>query len=279
MISSRLLHLRTREAVRAEARPLRSVESYGVIILKNDEEIEKIRTASRYAMEILLMLQRFVVVGVETAELERVCEEALGRMGGGITAAFKGYQGFPFCLCVSVNDEIVHGMPSKRVLKEGDIVSLDFGVLYDGFYGDAAVTYPVGKVSDEANRLMRITEESLYKGIDQARPGNRLHDVSYAVESHVERAGFSVVRDFVGHGIGRDLHEEPQVPNFGVKGTGVRLKKGMVLAIEPMINYGGSEILIRENGWTAVTRDGSLSAHFEHTVAITEKGPEILSVL
>jgi methionyl aminopeptidase len=170
-------------------------------------------------------------------------------------------------------------MPSERVIEEGDIVSLDFGAIYKGFYGDAAITYPVGRISEDAERLVRVTRESLYKGIENVREGNRLHDVSYAIQSHVEAQGFSVVREFVGHGIGTRLHEEPQIPNFGVKGTGVRLKKGMVLAIEPMINAGGSEIIIRENGWTAATKDGKLSAHFEHTVALTEKGPEILSAL
>jgi methionyl aminopeptidase len=278
MVSSRLLPDERREAVQIERGALRGVENQSMIILKNDGEIRKIRMASKYAMEVLLSLRQHVREGIETADLESVCEETLERMGG-IRAAFKGYNGFPYCLCVSVNDEIVHGMPSKRVLKGGDIVSLDFGVLYDGYYGDAALTYAVGTVSDEAKRLMLVTEESLYRGIDQARPGNRLHDISYAVQTHVEKAGFSVVREFVGHGIGRNLHEEPQIPNYGIKGTGVRLKKGMVLAIEPMINHGGSDIIIRENGWTAATRDGSLSAHFEHTIAITDKGPEILSVL
>jgi methionyl aminopeptidase len=165
------------------------------------------------------------------------------------------------------------------VLKEGDIVSLDMGVKYDGFYGDVAITYPIGTIGDNAKRLLQVTEDSLYRAIDHARVGNRLFDISHAVQSFVEANGFSVVREFVGHGIGRSLHEEPQVPNFGTKGTGVRLKEGMVLAIEPMINEGGSDILIRENGWTAATRDGKLSAHFEHTVAITDKGAEILSAL
>jgi methionyl aminopeptidase len=178
-----------------------------------------------------------------------------------------------------VNDEVVHGMPGERILKEGDIVSLDFGVLYEGFYGDVALTYGVGRMARETETLMTVTEESLYKGIDEVREGRRIHDVSNAVQTHVEAAGFSVVREFVGHGIGRSLHEEPQVPNFGAKGTGPRLKKGMVLAIEPMVNMGGTDIMIRDNGWTAVTKDGSLSAHFEHTVAITDRGTEILSRL
>jgi methionyl aminopeptidase len=249
-----------------------------MIILKTREEIEKIRTASRYALEILFGLKEYVGEGVKTAELEAHCEEQVQKIEN-IEAAFKGYNGYPYCLCVSVNDEVVHGMPSERVLKAGDIVSLDMGVKYDGFYGDVAITYPVGAIGDNAKRLMDVTRTALYKAIDQARVGNRLHDISYAVQSFVEANGFSVVREFVGHGIGRNLHEEPQVPNFGTKGTGVRLKEGMVLAIEPMINEGGSDIMIRENGWTAATRDGRLSAHFEHTVAITDKGAEILSAL
>jgi methionyl aminopeptidase len=249
-----------------------------MIVLKNREEIEKMRHAGRYAMEVLLALKEFVLAGARTVDLEHACTEMM-RKRTDMLPAFKGYNGFPYALCVSVNDEVVHGMPSERVLKEGDIVSLDFGAIYKGFYGDAAITYPVGSISEEAEKLVRVTREALYKGIENVREGNRLHDVSYAIQSHVEAQGFSVVREFVGHGIGTHLHEEPQIPNFGVKGTGVRLKKGMALAIEPMINAGGSEIVIRENGWTAATRDGKLSAHFEHTVALTEKGFEILSTL
>ncbi len=249
-----------------------------MIILKSREEIEKIRTASRYALQILLGLKEYVGEGVKTAELEARCEEQVRKIEN-IEAAFKGYNGYPYCLCVSVNDEVVHGMPSERVLRTGDIVSLDMGVKYDGFYGDVAMTYPVGVIGENAKRLLDVTRTALYNAIDQARVGNRLHDISYAVQSFVEANGFSVVREFVGHGIGRNLHEEPQVPNFGTKGTGVRLKEGMVLAIEPMINEGGSDIMIRENGWTAATRDGKLSAHFEHTIAITDKGAEILSSL
>lgn len=249
-----------------------------MIILKTREEIEKIRTASRYALQILLGLKEYVGEGVKTAELEARCEEQVRKIEN-IEAAFKGYNGYPYCLCVSVNEEVVHGMPSERVLRTGDIVSLDMGVKYDGFYGDVAITYPVGVIGENAKRLLDVTRTALYNAIDQARVGNRLHDVSYAVQSFVEANGFSVVREFVGHGIGRNLHEEPQVPNFGTKGTGVRLKEGMVLAIEPMINEGGSDIMIRENGWTAATRDGKLSAHYEHTIAITDKGAEILSSL
>lgn len=249
-----------------------------MILLKNREEIDKIRTASRYAAEMLLELKGYVKDGVQTADLEAVCEEKLRRMGQ-VRPAFKGYNGFPYCLCVSVNDEVVHGMPSERTLHEGDIVSIDFGILYEGFYGDVAVTYAVGKITEKAQRLLNVTEKSLYLGIEQAKAGNRLFDISNAVQSFVERNGFSVVREFVGHGVGRDLHEEPQVPNFGSKGTGPRLRPGIVIAIEPMINEGKGDIIIKENGWTAATRDGRLSAHFEHTVAVTEKGAEILSSL
>lgn len=247
-----------------------------MIVLKTEEEIEKIRTASRYAMEMLLYLKDFIKDGVRTKDLERICEERLKRFKN-VKPAFKGYNGYPYALCVSVNEEIVHGMPSDRTLKEGDIVSLDFGVIYDGYYGDVAVTYGVGRISDAAERLLRVTEEALYKGIEMAREGNRVSDISYAIQSHVEMNGFSVVKEFVGHGIGKSLHEEPQVPNFGERGKGIRLKKGMVLAIEPMVNMGGSEISIASDGWTAYARDLSLSAHFEHTVAIREEGPEILS--
>ncbi|MCX7857394.1 MAG: type I methionyl aminopeptidase [Deltaproteobacteria bacterium] len=247
-----------------------------MVYLKTEEEIEKIRTASRYAMEILFYLKEFIKEGIRTKDLEKLCEERL-KKSKKIKPAFKGYNGYPYTLCVSVNEEVVHGMPSDRVLKEGDIVSLDFGVVYEGYYGDVAYTFAVGKISKEAERLIKVTEEALYKGIEMAREGNRLYDISFAIQSHVEKNGFSVVREFVGHGIGRSLHEEPQIPNFGEKGTGMRLKKGMVFAIEPMVNMGRSEVSIRENGWTAYAKDMSLSAHFEHTVAITDDGPEILS--
>lgn len=197
----------------------------------------------------------------------------------GARPAFKGYHGYPHSLCVSINEVVVHGMPSERVLEEGDIVGLDFGVFYQGFFGDATVTLPVGKVTAKALRLMQVTEQSLYAGIAQAREGNRLGDISAAVQSVVEEAGYSVVRDFVGHGIGKDLHEEPQIPNFGQKGRGIELKKGMILAIEPMVNEGKYKVQVLPDGWTVVTKDGSLSAHFEHSIAITEHGPDILSRL
>jgi methionyl aminopeptidase len=217
--------------------------------------------------------------GVTTLELDALAEELTLRKGA--KPAFKGYRVgnhvFPLSLCISVNEELVHGIPSERKLAEGDIVGIDFGVVYRGYYGDAAMTVGVGSVSEEARRLMRVTEESLYEAIQRVRAGARLGEVSHAVQSYVEREGFSVVREFVGHGIGRRLHEEPPVPNFGSPDRGVRLKEGMVLAIEPMVNAGGPEVRIKEDGWTVVTVDGSLAAHFEHSVAITENGPEILS--
>jgi methionyl aminopeptidase len=249
-----------------------------MIILKSREEIENIRTASRYAMETLLHVKQHIRDGIKTIDLEAICEEKVKSLGV-IKPAFKGYRGFPYCLCLSVNDEVVHGMPGDRVLKQSDIVSMDFGALYDGFYGDVALTCGIRDIPKKAERLLSVTEEALYKGIAEVREGNRVHDISHAVQSWVEQAGFSVVREFVGHGIGRNLHEEPQIPNYGTKGTGMRLRRGMVFAIEPMVNMGQSEVMIKENGWTAVTRDGSLSAHFEHTVAVTADGAEILSLL
>jgi methionyl aminopeptidase len=247
-----------------------------MVVLKSINEIEKMRVASRRAMEILIYLKNFVREGIKTIELEMLCEEKIKTMPG-MKPAFKGYNDFPYCLCVSVNDEVVHGMPSERVLKESDIVSLDFGIFNDGYFGDVAMTYSVGDVPKKVQQLIDVTESALYRGIDEAKEGNRLHDISHAVQACVEEAGFSVVREFVGHGIGRSLHEDPQLPNYGEKGTGIRLKPGMTFAIEPMVNMGRNEIFIKENGWTAATKDGSLSAHFEHTVVITNNGPEILS--
>ena len=248
------------------------------IILKTPEEIERMRGAGLIVAEVLQILKGHVSPGVTTMDLERITGEETRKRGA--SPAFKGYRDYPYCLCTSINDEVVHGMPSeKRVLKDGDILSIDFGVLYDGFYGDSAITLPVGKIPNEARRLIEVAEGSLERAIEAAREGNRLLDISAAVQGYVEAGGFSVVRDFVGHGIGRDLHEPPQVPNFGRPGRGVRLKAGMVLAIEPMINAGRSETKVLEDGWTAVTVDGSLSAHFEHTVAITGKGPYVLSSL
>lgn len=235
------------------------------------------RSAGRIVAEVLEILRAAVKPGIPTSFLDSLAEsEARKRKS---VPAFKGYGGFPYSLCCSLNEQVVHGMPSKRELVEGDIVSLDFGVVFGGYYADAAITVPVSSISSQAERLVRVTEESLCCAIAAAVPGNRLSDISHAVQSYVERHGYSVVRDFVGHGIGKMLHESPQVPNFGQPGKGVRLKSGMVLAIEPMINEKGYQVKVLGDGWTAVTCDGGLSAHFEHTVAITENGPEILSKL
>ncbi|WP_240732208.1 type I methionyl aminopeptidase [Geobacter sp. FeAm09] len=233
------------------------------------------RAACKIVAEILLLLRERVKPGVTTAELDEFADSETRRRNA--KPAFKGYCKYPNALCCSPNDVVVHGMPTKIPLKEGDIISLDFGVLYNEFYGDAALTIPVGAVPARIATLLKATEESLYAGIDKAVAGGRLHDISHAVQTHVEAQGFSVVRDFVGHGIGRKLHEEPQVPNFGAAGTGVRLKPGMVLAIEPMVNEKSYEVEVLEDGWTTITRDGGFSAHFEHTVAITDKGPDILT--
>ncbi|HJV36565.1 type I methionyl aminopeptidase [Geomonas sp.] len=248
-----------------------------MIVLKSPAEIEKMRSAGRMVAEILAGLKEIAAPGVALIELDAYAErETLKRKA---KPAFKGYSGFPFSLCCSVNEQVVHGMPSARVLKPGDIVSLDFGVIYGGYYGDAAVTLPIGQVSEVAQRLMKATEESLYRAIDACTTSHRLSDVSNAVQSYVEERGFSVVRDFVGHGIGKELHEGPQIPNFGSPGKGPKLKPGMVLAIEPMINEKSFDVKVLEDGWTAVTIDGGLSAHFEHTVAVTDHGPEILTQL
>ncbi len=247
------------------------------IILKSPQEIEKMRRSNLIVAEILEAIKSAVHPGVTTRELDEMAIALLAKYKA--RSAFKGYNGYPAALCTSVNEEVVHGIPSGRVLKEGDILSLDFGVISEDYYGDAAVTLPVGRISANAEELLRVAEEALYLAIDQARPGNRLQDISAAVQGHVEAHRFSVVRDFVGHGIGQQLHEKPQIPNFGVPGRGVRLKPGMTLAIEPMINAGGFEVEVLKDGWTAVTRDRSLSAHFEHSVAVTENGPYILSKL
>lgn len=246
-----------------------------MIILKVPWEIEKMRVSNAIVAEVLAAIKKIIKPGITTLQLNALAEELC--MKKGAMPAFKGYRGYPFSLCVSINEEVVHGFPSKRRLREGDIVSLDFGVAYDGYYGDAATTIPVGKVSKRAEMLLKVTEEALYKGIRAMGVGNRLYDISAAIQEHVEEHGYSVVRQFVGHGIGSSLHEEPQVPNFGEKGQGLQLKEGMVLAIEPMVNEGTYEVEILSDGWTVVTKDRKLSAHFEHTVAITKNGPQILS--
>ncbi len=251
------------------------------IELKSPEEIEKMGRASRIVAEVLQALRHQIKPGVTTEELDRFAEKFILERGG--KPAFKGYQVrnkiYQHTLCVSVNEEVVHGIPGRRVLKEGDIAGLDVGVVVDGYYGDAAMTVPVGAVLDETRRLLQVTEEALHKGIAQAVVGKRISDISHAVQSHAEGANFSVVTEFVGHGIGRRLHEEPQVPNYGEPGKGPRLKPGMTLAIEPMVNMGRPETKLLADGWTAVTRDGSLSAHFEHTIVVTEAGPRILTTL
>ena len=246
-----------------------------MVILKSAEEIEKLKKSNYIVAEVLEGLKELIKPGITTRELDIYAEETVRKKG--VIAAFKGYMGYPASLCTSVNAEVVHGIPSDRVLKEGDIVSMDFGALYKGYYGDSAITVPVGEVSSVAVKLMKITDEALYKGINEAKAGNRLGDISAVVQNHVEDAGFSVVRDFVGHGIGRNLHEDPQIPNYGLRGKGIELKNGMVFAIEPMVNEGTFNVKVLKDGWTVVTSDGKLSAHFEHTVAITKDGPEILT--
>jgi methionyl aminopeptidase len=246
-----------------------------MIILKSPEEIQKMGESNAIVAEVLTGLREKVKPGTTTSELNAYAEAVAQKRGA--RPAFKGYGGFPFALCASVNSEVVHGFPSDKPLQEGDIVSLDYGVCYNGYYGDSAITVAVGKISASAARLMEVTEEALYRGIEKAREGNRLGDISSAVQSCAEEAGFSVVRDYVGHGIGQDLHEDPPVPNFGVSGRGIKLRAGMVIAIEPMVNEGAYMVKVKPDGWTVVTEDGSLSAHFEHTIAVTEDGPVILS--
>jgi len=246
-----------------------------MIIYKSRSELETMDRCNRIVTQILATLVKKVRPGLSTGELDRTAEKLCQEAG--VKPAFKGYRGYPAVLCASVNEEVVHGIPSpKKVLKDGDIIGLDFGVVLDGYFGDAAITVPVGRVSREAEELMRTTRESLQRGIEAARPGRRLSDVSASIQTHAESRGYSVVREFVGHGIGTSLHEDPQVPNYGAPGSGPMLKEGLVLAIEPMINAGGPAVRIHDDGWTASTVDGSLSAHFERSIAITEDGPWIL---
>ncbi|WP_447970559.1 type I methionyl aminopeptidase [Nitrospira sp. M1] len=249
-----------------------------MIVLKTPEEIELIASASHIVAKSHQRILEEVKPGVTTLELDKLAEECIREYGA--IPAFKGYRGYTKTLCASVNEEVVHGIPSGRALKDGDIIGLDLGAIVDGFYGDGAITVSVGEISPEIKKLIMVTEESLRRGIAKAIVGNRLSDISHAVQSYVESQGFSVVRDFVGHGIGRQLHEEPQVPNYGRPGQGPRLKAGMVLAIEPMVNIGEASVRVLDDGWTAVTRDQSLSAHFEHTISIQPEGPaRILTAL
>lgn len=249
-----------------------------MIYLKSNDEIEKMRVAGRITAQILEKLANFLQDGLPTIEVDALAERLC--LENNVKPAFKGYHGFAHSVCISLNSEVVHGVPSKKkIIRSGDIVGLDFGVIFDGYFGDSAKTVAVGKISNEAEELIKITKESLYQGIKSSVVGNRVFDISYAIQNYVESRGYSVVREFVGHGIGRSLHEEPQVPNFGPKGKGVPLRAGMVIAIEPMINRGKPGVQVEKDGWTAVTIDGSLSAHFEHTIAITEHEPEILTTV
>jgi methionyl aminopeptidase len=246
-----------------------------MVFLRNADEIESIRAAAQLVGRTLDLLATHVRAGVTTAELDRIAESFIRDNGG--RPAFKGYRGFPASICPSVNAEVVHAIPGPYTLRDGDIVGIDVGVEKDGFYGDAARTFTVGEVTEEAQRLLAATQAALAAGIAEARAGNRVGDISNAVQREAERHGFSVVRTLVGHGIGREMHEEPQVPNYGPPGKGPRLMAGQVIAIEPMVNVGGHEVVVQPDGWTVVTKDGSLSAHFEHTVAVGANGPEILS--
>lgn len=248
-----------------------------MIIIKNHDEIAIMRKAGRIVGETLLLLEKEVKPGVTTANLDRIAEEFITKHGA--KPSFKGLYGFPSSLCISVNEQVIHGFPGNYVLREGDIVSVDCGAFFNGFHGDAARTYPVGSVSVEALKLIDITRESFFQGIKFAKEGNKLTDISHEIQSYVEAAGFSVVRDFVGHGIGRKVHEDPNVPNFGKPGKGPKLLEGMVLAIEPMVNAGTNKVKTLKDGWTVVTADSSLSAHYENTVAILSDGPEILTLI
>jgi methionyl aminopeptidase len=248
-----------------------------MITIKSKREIAYMRDAGRIVAGTLTELLKLIRPGVTTAELAFAAEKFI--VSHGAKPAFKGLYGFPACICVSINEEVVHGIPGLRKLKDGDIISIDVGTEINGYFGDGAQSFPVGKVADKALRLLRITEESLYEGIKKAREGNRLSDISNAIQTHVEKNGYSVVRDFVGHGIGKSMHEEPQVPNYGQPNRGPRLKPGMTLAIEPMVNIGTHEVYTLADNWTVITKDAELSAHFEHTVAITEGEPEILTRL
>lgn len=246
-----------------------------MIVCKSPAEIERMRAANALVADVLAELEAMVAPGITTAALDAAAEKLV--RAGGAEPAFKGYKGYPNTLCASINEQVVHGIPSSRALVEGDIVSLDMGVKLNGFYGDSAVTVAVGRVSDQAATLLRVTREALELGIAQVKLGGRISDIGHAIQQHVEAHGLSVVREFVGHGIGSALHEEPQIANYGEPGRGPRLAEGMTLAIEPMVNIGRPAVKVLSDGWTAVTKDGSLSAHFEHTVAVTKAGPLVLT--
>jgi methionyl aminopeptidase len=248
-----------------------------MIVCRSSSEIEKLRRVNQLVAQVLAELRRMAVPGVTTEDIDSAAERLVRAEGA--EPAFKGYHGYPATVCVSANEQVVHGIPSKRPLVEGDILSIDMGAKLDGFFGDCAVTVPIGRVSQEATELLRVTEEALFHGIEAVKPGARVSDIGAAVQQHVETHGFSVVREFVGHGIGTSLHEEPQIANYGPGGRGPRLAEGMVLAIEPMVNAGKPAVKVLSDGWTAVTRDGSLSAHFEHTVVVAATGCEILTLL
>ena len=247
-----------------------------MIVCKSPAELEKMRAANQLVAQILEELAAMVAPGMTTAQLDAVAEAKV--RAAGAEPAFKGYRGYPATLCASVNEQVVHGIPSTTPLAAGDIVSLDMGVKLDGYYGDSAVTVPVGAVAEDVSALLRVTQEALDKGIAQVKVGGRVSDIGHAIQAHVEAHGFSVVREFVGHGIGASLHEEPQIANYGEPGRGPRLAEGMTLAIEPMVNMGRPAVKVLADGWTAVTKDGSLSAHFEHTVAVTKNGPLVLTL-
>ncbi len=248
-----------------------------LIVLKSPDEIKKMSEACRIVAEVLDSIRKSVAPGITTKEIDGIAETYI--VARGAKPAFKGYRNYPATVCASVNEQVVHGIPSPKKLKNGDIVSIDIGAFYKGFYGDAAITLPVGEINSAAAKLVTVTEQALQSGLEKVVAGNRLSDVSSAIQGQAESAGFSVVRNFVGHGIGRELHEDPQIPNYGKPGNGPQLREGMTLAIEPMVNAGGWEVNILDDGWTAVTRDGSLSAHFEHTIAVTKNGCVILTKL
>lgn len=247
------------------------------MIIYCEEEVRAIKKSNQIVATVLNELEAMIKPGIRTKELDEWAETRAREMGA--IPAFKGYRGYPASLCTSFNEEIVHGIPSSRSLREGDILSLDFGVLYEGYYGDAAATFPVGKITPQAKKLIQTAKEAFYKGLEQAKIGNRISDISHAIQSYVESQGFSVIRSFVGHGIGLSLHEEPQIPNFGLPGRGLKIKPGMVFALEPMIAMGDWNVEILDDNWTAITKDKSLSAHYEHTVAVTQEEAQILSLL